>query len=108
MYFDWQAPTNTLVVMTDSDWAGCPRTRKSTSGGVVLRGGHLIKHWSGTQSTAALSSAEAELISLVKGASEGIGMQSLLADFGSPCKLDLATDVAAAIGICKRSGVWPD
>eukprot|EP00974_Lingulodinium_polyedra_P082078 7946493-Lingulodinium_polyedra.AAC.1 len=64
MHFQWQTPVKALLVMTDSDWAGCARTRKSTSGGVVMRGRHLIKHWSGTQSTAALSSAEAELISL--------------------------------------------
>ncbi len=30
-------------VFVDSDWAGCAKTRKSTSGGCALVGGHLIK-----------------------------------------------------------------
>ena len=26
-----------VEVYTDTDWAGCPRTRESTSGGVLMR-----------------------------------------------------------------------
>jgi len=47
IYFPWQE-AELLTVMTDSDWAGCPRIRKSTSGGLVMRGRHLIKHWCAT------------------------------------------------------------
>ena len=36
-------------VYVDSDYAGCPRTRKSTSGGCIMMGTHLIKSWSSTQ-----------------------------------------------------------
>ncbi len=38
-----------LDAYTDTDWAGCPRTRKSTNGGCLLLGAHTIKHWSSTQ-----------------------------------------------------------
>lgn len=91
--------------MTDSDWAGRPRTRKSTSGGRVMRGGHLIKHWCATLATVALSSGEAELISLVRGASEGLGIQSLLRDLGVRLRVSILTDASAAIGMCKRTGI---
>ena len=46
-----------LDVYSDTDWAGRARTRKSTSGGIVYHGAHVLKFWSSTQSTIALSSA---------------------------------------------------
>ena len=36
-------------VFSDSDWAGCRRTRRSAAGGALMIGGHLIKHWSSTR-----------------------------------------------------------
>ena len=44
-----------IEVYTDTDWGGCPRTRKSTSGGCVMLGSHLIKSWSSIQTSVALS-----------------------------------------------------
>ena len=43
----------------DSDWAKDPHTRKSTLGGIVCIGDHVIKSWSTTQSVVALSTGEA-------------------------------------------------
>ena len=55
-------------VYVDSDYAGCPRTRKSTSDGCIMMGTHLIKSWSSTRNNAiSLSSGEAELYAVVKG-----------------------------------------
>ena len=71
-----------LGVWTDTDFAGCSETRKSTSGGVAMLGTHLIKGWSSTQSVIALSSGEAEFYGIVKGASVGLGIKSLLSDLG--------------------------
>lgn len=62
-----------LVLQTDSDWAGDAVSRKSTSGGVILRGSHLLAHWGKTQQVIALSSAEAPLNACVRGVSECIG-----------------------------------
>ena len=104
-YFPWQTRPSDITVLTDSDWAGCVKTRKSTSGGVVMRGIHTIKHWSTTQSTVALSSAEAELIALVRGGSEALGARSLLQDFGSNAGIDLGVDASATIGVVRRNGV---
>ena len=44
-----------LDIYTDTDWAGCPRRRKSTSGGCVLLGSHSLKSWSSTQSSVAFN-----------------------------------------------------
>ena len=52
--FVWQDPVDTVTGMSDSDWAGCLKTRRSSSGGTVFMGKHLIHHYSNTQSTVAL------------------------------------------------------
>ena len=80
-------------------------TRRSTSGGAATRGNHLIKHWSTTQPTVALSSAEAELTGICKGASQSLGLQSLAADLGIKLNLKLMSDATAAIGIARRRGL---
>ena len=58
------------------------KSRESSSGGVVLLGKSTIKTWSSNQSVIALSSGEAEYYALVKGASQGIGVQNIMNDFG--------------------------
>ena len=70
--FKYQGSTSELQAWTDSDHAGCNRTRKSTSGGVIMIGSHLLKSWSTTQSVIALSSGEVEYYSMVKGGSVGL------------------------------------
>ena len=89
----------------DTDFAGCIETRKSTSGGCIVVGSHLVKHWSSTQKTIALSSGEAELAGIVKGASEGMGLRSLARDMGLEMHIDLRADSTAAIGVCRRQGI---
>ena len=92
-------------VYTDTDWAGCPRTRKSTSGGCVMLGRHTIKHWSATQASISLSSGEAEFAGVIRGAGQGLGYQALLKDLGVNARLRVWTDSSAAIGICSRQGL---
>ena len=65
----------------------------------------MIKHYSKTQKAVTLSSAEAELGGIVHGATEGLGVQSVAADFGISGSLRLRADAQAAIGICRRSGI---
>ena len=57
---------DSINVYSDADWAGCLRTRKSTSGGCIMLGSHLTKAWSATQASLALSSGEAEFYGLVR------------------------------------------
>jgi len=105
VYMFKRQDAGTLDVYTDTDWAGCPRTRKSTSGGCVLLGSHTIKHWSSTQTCVSLSSGEAEFNGVVKGAGMALGFQALLADFGVQAPVRVWTDSSAAIGICSRQGL---
>ena len=65
----------------------------------------MVKHWSATQKAITLSLGEAELGGVVKGAGEGLGLQSLGQDLRIHCALEVHADSAAAIGICRRSGV---
>ena len=102
--YRWQEAHN-FDVYSDTDWAGCPRTRKSTSGGCVLIGSHLIKAWSSTQPGIALSSGEAEVVGVTKASAIALGFKSLPKDFGQDMKGRVWTDSSAAIGICKRQGL---
>ena len=65
----------------------------------------MLKSWSKTQSTIALSSGEAELAAVVKGATEGLGMQAIMKDFGIKVGLAMFSDATAAIGMVKREGI---
>ena len=87
-------------IYVDTDWAGCSRTRRSTSGGSIMVGKHLIKHWSSTQPSPSLSSGEAEFYGLVRGAGHGLGYQSFLKDFDIELPLRMWTDSNPTIGIC--------
>jgi len=104
MKFVWQDPVDELIGMTDSDWAGCTTTRKSTSGGLIFRGKHLLAHWSSTQATVALSSGEAELNSIVKIGSEMLGIKGMLVECGHNMVGVIRTDSSAASGIAHRRG----
>ena len=94
-----------ILVYSDSDWAGCVRTRKSTQGGACMLGGCCIKSWSSTQSVIATSSAEAEYYGIVKAASVGLGIQAMLSAIGFKFDLEVVTDASAAKGIASRLGL---
>ena len=94
-----------LDVMADSDWAGCLTTRRSTSGGVVSLRGGMLKGWSSTQGSVAMSSGEAEYYATVKAASEALGAQALAADLGWAWKIRLWLDSTAAKSMASRMGL---
>ena len=103
--FRWQDEPDTLTTFTDSDWAGCKSTAKSTSGGIICLGEHTIKTYSKQQKIVALSSAEAELYGMVAASAESMGIQAYAADLGLRLKCELYTDSSAALGIAKRAGI---
>ena len=104
-YFRWQDEPADFSVYTDADWAGCTETRRSTSGGVVMHGAHVIKTWSRTQPTIALSSGESEMIAIVKASSEAMGCISIGKDLGLVRSARVLTDASAAFGMVHRKGL---
>ena len=68
-------------------------------------GSHVIKAWSSTQATIALSSGEAELFAMVKGAAHTLGIMSMLCDMSMVMQGRIGCDSSAAIGIASRLGL---
>ena len=69
-----------------------------------MKGRHLLTHWSSTQTNVALSSGEAELNAIVKGAAEMMGMRNMTKSCGEKNHLKLKTDSSAASGMVHRRG----
>ena len=103
--FAYEDASDEVIVEGDSDHAGCMRTRKSTSGGVIRWGRHILKWWSKTQPTIALSSAEAELAAIVRSTSEGFGILAIMSEFKIEATLRVKSDAMAAIGVVRRQGL---
>ena len=62
------------------------------------------RHWSRTQSTRALSTAEADCYAIVTGAAEALGMQSMVTDLGLNAQVRVWKDSNAAKVIAPRRG----
>ena len=103
--FRWQDEVKAIRVQSDSDWVGDVITRKSTSGGTIRLGAHLVKSWAKDQDCVATSSGEAELYAATKAAAEALRLQSALKDLGIDVKIGLEIDAKATLGIVSRQGL---
>ena len=100
--FDLQEATSQFDTYTDASWAGCRRTRESTSRGVIMVGAHLIKSWAKTQATIAKASAESELYGIVRGTCEGLGFIAIAENLGTRVFARLYLDATTAQGIDRQ------
>ena len=96
--YAWQSPVDVIDITSDANWAGCKRGRKSTSGGIIMLGSHLVRTYLKTQATIAKSSGESESYALVRALAEGLGICILLADSGvADPRGSIGMDASAAI-----------
>ncbi|CAA7028399.1 unnamed protein product [Microthlaspi erraticum] len=77
------APSD-IVAYSDADWAGCPGTRRSTSGYCVYLGPNLISWSSKCQATISRSSAEAEYRGVANAVAETTWIRTLLLEMKIP------------------------
>ena len=105
-------PQGSVVVMTDADWAGDVKYRRSNSGIAVWVKGSVENTWypvyvsSEKQNMVCLSSGDSVLKALVGGACEGIAVRDQWSKLCkcSPGTIVLCTDSSAALGFVVRKG----
>ena len=88
----------------DSDFAGDPVSRKSTTGLVAQTGNHTVKSGSTLQSLTALSVGEAEFYAVVKGGQVGLSLRSMYQTLGIPMKIEMQSDSSTASSFTDRLG----
>lgn len=94
-----------LVMFCDAAYA--PQGSRSHGGWVVMYGGVPIVWRSGRQQMITLSTAEAELLSMIDGAVAMKGVESLLLDIGEIIdSKEIASDSMAALSISSGSSSW--
>ena len=95
-----------LDCYVDSDWAGCRRTRKSTSGTVVQILNSTVSFGSRTQGTIALSPDEAELYAIGQGTSEALYIRNLIteAKLARSVNINIHTDSTVGKSMATRIG----
>jgi hypothetical protein len=93
-------PSTTLKAYSDADWAGCPDTRRSTSGYCIFLGDSLVSWSSKRQTTTSRSSAEAEYRAVANAAAECCWLHNLLQE------LHVVVDKATVIYCDNVSAVY--
>jgi hypothetical protein len=73
-----------IIVYTDADWAGCPDTRRFTSGYTVFLGDNLVSWSAKRQTVVSRSNAEAEYRAIANDMVEATWLRQLLHELQTP------------------------
>ena len=103
--FDFGSVSSEVTVFSDAGRAGDKKTSKSSSAGVALLGGQILKAYTRKQKIIAGRSAEAELYAAALAASEAEGIESMMIDLGFAVEPVLITDAKGAEHILHRHGI---
>ncbi|CAE7551092.1 unnamed protein product [Symbiodinium sp. CCMP2592] len=101
----YQEHFTSINAWSDSDHAGCIKTRKSTTGTVIQLGEATVKTAAKGQAVIALSTGEAEYYGLISTASTTLGEQAMMADWGVKLSVHIAMDASAGISIGSPRGL---
>ncbi|GKA50987.1 ribonuclease H-like domain-containing protein [Tanacetum coccineum] len=80
----FSSSTIDLVAYSDADWAGCPTTRRSTSGYCVFLGNNLLSWFAKRQPKLSRSSAEAEYRGVSNAVAETCWLRNLIRKLHTP------------------------
>lgn len=94
-----------LTSKADSNHANCPMTRRSTSGGVLMRGCHCWDGWSSTQEIVTISSGESEFMAGLKAACQLLAALSMMSEIGLVLEGEVETDSSAGLGMSSKIGL---
>eukprot|EP00971_Amphidinium_carterae_P135940 2693676-Amphidinium_carterae.1 len=110
-----QSTPKCIRVIVDSDHAGEPLRRRSTTGAFTMLGNHCLRGQSNWQSTVALSSGESEYYAIVKAAAQGLHTAAVCRDLGlelgvqiagkADMSVEIHSDSSAARAFAQREGL---
>ena len=99
-----------IVSYSDSDWAGCQKSRRSTSGSLVSVFNINVQSTSRTQASIAHSSAEGELYAMTQASVESLAIKNFIQEFSSvilssSVSIVIQTDSSAGKSMASRLGI---
>ena len=99
-----------IVSYSDSDWAGCQKSRRSTSGSLISVFNINIQSTSRTQASIAHSSAESELYAMTQASVESLAIKNFIQEFNSAIlsasvSIVIQTDSSAGKSMASRLGI---
>eukprot|EP00253_Pinus_taeda_P028499 PITA_28499 len=100
----YKSMIDSLLYLTDADWAGSVDDKKSTNGGAFYMGSRLVSWFSKKQSSIALSTDEAEYVAVASCYTQLLWMMQTLQEIQITCTppISILCDNTSTISISKN------